>query len=92
MSSVIFGYLICEILMLISLVAALDSEGIFRRTANASVLKQVQQRLNQGEEINFEEFNDVTIAAVTLKTFLRELQEPILTFELCEPILRLRGE
>lgn len=75
-----------------TLLVALDSEGIFRRTANAAVLKQVQQRLNHGEEINFEEFNDVTIAAVTLKTFLRELQEPILTFELCEPILRLHGK
>ncbi|XP_052808782.1 rho GTPase-activating protein 1-like isoform X2 [Mya arenaria] len=71
---------------------ALDSEGIFRRSANAAILKQVQQRLNHGEIVNFEEFNDVTIAAVTLKTFLRELKEPILTFELYEPIVRLHGQ
>ncbi|KAL4232466.1 Rho GTPase-activating protein 1 [Mactra antiquata] len=71
---------------------ALDSEGIFRRTANAATLKQVQKRLNDGETINFEEFNDVTIAAVALKTFLRELKEPILTFELYDPIIRLHGQ
>lgn len=71
---------------------ALDSEGIFRRTANAAVLKDVQSRLNNGETINFVEFNDVTIAAVALKTFLRELKEPILTFELYEPIIRLHGQ
>lgn len=70
---------------------ALDSEGIFRRTANAATLKQVQQRLNNGETVDFTEFNDVTIAAVTLKTFLRDLAEPILTFELYEPIIRLYG-
>ncbi|XP_060555400.1 rho GTPase-activating protein 8-like isoform X3 [Ruditapes philippinarum] len=73
-------------------VHALDSEGIFRRTANASTLKQVQRRLNDGETIDFTEFHDVTTAAVTLKTFLRELSEPILTFELYEPIIRLHGQ
>lgn len=72
-------------------VHALDSEGIFRRTANAATLKKVQQRLNSGETVDFTEFNDVTIAAVTLKTFLRDLSEPILTFELYEPIIRLYG-
>ncbi|XP_052240817.1 rho GTPase-activating protein 8-like isoform X3 [Dreissena polymorpha] len=71
---------------------ALDSEGIFRRSANAATLKEVQTRLNNGEVINFEDYEDVTIAAVTLKTFLRELKEPILTFELYEPIVRLHGQ
>lgn len=71
---------------------ALDSEGIFRRTANAATMRDVQNRLNNGETVNFEEFNDVTIAAVTLKTFLRELKEPILTFELYDPVIRLHSQ
>lgn len=71
---------------------ALDSEGIFRRTANASVLKATQQRFNEGEEVNFVELEDVTVAAVILKTFLRELHEPILTYELYEPIIKLHGQ
>ena len=72
--------------------SALDTEGIFRRTANAAVLKQTQQRFNQGELVDFDAIGDFTIPSVILKTFLRELQEPILTFELYEPITKLYGE
>ncbi|CAC5370674.1 Rho GTPase-activating protein 1,Rho GTPase-activating protein 8 [Mytilus coruscus] len=68
---------------------ALDVEGIFRRSANASVLKDVQKRFNQGETVDFDEINDVHIPAVTMKTFLRDLQEPILTFDLYQPVVRL---
>lgn len=71
---------------------ALDSEGIFRWTANAQVLKEVQQKFNYGETVDFDKNGDVTTAAVILKTFLRELKEPILTFELYEPIMKLHGQ
>ena len=71
---------------------ALDTEGIFRRTANAAILRQTQQRFNLGETVDFGALNDVTIPSVVLKTFLRELQEPILTFELYEPISKLYGK
>ncbi|XP_055954874.1 rho GTPase-activating protein 8 isoform X2 [Patella vulgata] len=68
---------------------ALDVEGIFRRSASASVLKQVQQKYNQGQPVDFHETGDVHVPAVLLKTFLRELQDPILTYDLYEPITRL---
>lgn len=71
---------------------ALDTEGIFRRTANATILRQTQQRFNLGESVDFAALHDVTIPSVVLKTFLRELQEPILTFELYEPISKLYGQ
>ncbi|XP_041351595.1 rho GTPase-activating protein 1-like isoform X2 [Gigantopelta aegis] len=66
---------------------ALEVEGIFRRSANHVVLKATQQKYNKGEEVCFD---DVHTAAVILKTFLRELQEPILTFDLKEPLMRLQ--
>lgn len=69
---------------------AMDIEGIFRRSANASTIKEVQNKINAGETINFSEY-DVNIPAVILKKFLRELPEPILTFDLAEPITRLYG-
>ena len=43
--------------------------------------------LYPGEEVTFD---DVHTAAVILKTFLRELQEPILTYDLNEPLVRLQ--
>ncbi|KAK3600400.1 hypothetical protein CHS0354_026630 [Potamilus streckersoni] len=69
----------------------LDTEGIFRRSANATILKEVQQNFNKGIPVDFAKLNDATIPAVLLKTFLRQLKEPILTFDLFEPITRLHG-
>nr|XP_034334130.1 rho GTPase-activating protein 8 isoform X32 [Crassostrea gigas] len=68
---------------------ALDVEGIFRRSANAVQLKAVQKKFNQGETVNFAVEGDEHIPAVALKIFLRDLQEPLLTFDLYQPILRL---
>ncbi len=36
--------------------------------------------------------SDVHVAAVILKTFLRQLQEPLLTFELFDQIIGFQGE
>ncbi|XP_069131577.1 rho GTPase-activating protein 1-like isoform X2 [Argopecten irradians] len=71
---------------------ALDVEGIFRRSANARVLKEVQKKFNEGLPVDFSTEGDVHIAAVILKTFLRELQEPLLTFDLYQPVVRLHNQ
>ena len=31
----------------------LDTEGIFRRSANANILKQVQKQFNEGKTVDF---------------------------------------
>ncbi|KAM9301657.1 rho GTPase-activating protein 1 [Gastrophryne carolinensis] len=61
---------------------ALTTEGIFRRSASTQVVREVQQKYNTGAPVSFEEYNDVHLTAVILKTFLRELPEPLLTFNL----------
>nr|XP_022293060.1 rho GTPase-activating protein 8-like isoform X9 [Crassostrea virginica] len=68
---------------------ALDVEGIFRRSANAVQLKAVQKKFNHGERVDFAVEGDEHIPAVALKIFLRDLQEPLLTFDLYQPVLRL---
>lgn len=40
-----------------------------------------------GKKVNFEELGDPHLAAVILKLFLRELVEPILTFDLFNDII-----
>ncbi|KAL6116547.1 arhgap8 [Pungitius sinensis] len=60
----------------------LRTEGIFRRSARVQLIKDVQRLYNLGKPVNFDEYNDVHIPAVILKTFLRELPEPLLTFRL----------
>jgi Rho GTPase-activating protein 1 len=68
---------------------ALQTEGIFRRSANTLTVKKVQELLNSGQEVDFEEHGEqsVHVAAVILKTFLRELEEPLLTFELYDDVI-----
>lgn len=58
----------------------LRTEGIFRRSARVQIIKDVQKLYNLGKPVNFSQYGDVHVAAVILKTFLRELPEPLLTF------------
>ncbi|CAG9789013.1 unnamed protein product [Diatraea saccharalis] len=67
---------------------ALETEGIFRRSANISVIKELMRACNRGEPISFN--NDPHVAAVLLKTFLRDLEEPLMTFELYDEILKFQ--
>ncbi|EFN74694.1 Rho GTPase-activating protein 1 [Camponotus floridanus] len=67
---------------------ALETEGIFRRSANVAVIKELQNRCNQGLPVDFH--GDPHIAAVLLKTFLRELDEPLMTYELYDEITQFQ--
>ncbi|XP_058793052.1 rho GTPase-activating protein 1 isoform X2 [Phymastichus coffea] len=67
---------------------ALETEGIFRRSANVAVIKELQGRCNQGLSVDFQ--GDVHIAAVLLKTFLRELEEPLMTYDLYDEITQFQ--
>ncbi|XP_059055267.1 rho GTPase-activating protein 1-like [Achroia grisella] len=66
----------------------LETEGIFRRSANILVIKELQRACNKGEKISFR--NDPHNAAVLLKTFFRDLEEPLMTFELYNEILKFQ--
>jgi len=66
----------------------LETEGIFRKAANAASVKECVQKLNRGEKvIETLSVQDVILVTVILKTFLREMSEPLLTFDLFESIL-----
>uniref|UniRef100_A0A8C6TQE7 Rho GTPase activating protein 8 n=1 Tax=Neogobius melanostomus TaxID=47308 RepID=A0A8C6TQE7_9GOBI len=58
----------------------LKTEGIFRRSARVQLIKDIQKLYNLGKPVNFEHYSDIHVPAVILKTFLRELPEPLLTF------------
>lgn len=64
---------------------ALATDGIFRRSTSTALVKQTQEKANLGEDIDFR--GDYHLAAVLIKAFLRELEEPLLTFALFEKIL-----
>lgn len=69
---------------------ALLTEGLFRRSANVQTVKEVKERFNNGEIVNLSEFEGEQgfhIATVLLKSFLRELEQPLLTYELYDDII-----
>ncbi|XP_069935785.1 rho GTPase-activating protein 1 isoform X5 [Cherax quadricarinatus] len=70
---------------------ALETEGLFRRSSAAVVVKSVQERFNKGEEVNFDLDTDVHTAAVIIKTFLRELEEPLMTFDLYDEVIQFQS-
>ncbi|XP_028283720.1 rho GTPase-activating protein 1-like isoform X1 [Parambassis ranga] len=67
----------------------LEIEGVFRRSANVTLVKEVQLKYNSGQAVNFRDMEDVHLAAVILKIFLRELPEPLLTYQLYNDIVNL---
>ncbi|XP_072256386.1 rho GTPase-activating protein 8 [Pyxicephalus adspersus] len=68
-------------------VKGLHTEGLFRRSVAVHITKDIQKLYNLGKAVNFDEYGDPHIPAAILKTFLRELPEPLLTFNSYWPIL-----
>lgn len=65
----------------------MKTEGIFRRSARVQLVKDIQKLYNLGKPVNFGQYGDVHVPAVILKTFLRELPEPLLTFRVYSQVL-----
>ncbi|XP_003388212.1 PREDICTED: rho GTPase-activating protein 1-like isoform X2 [Amphimedon queenslandica] len=70
---------------------ALDVVGIFRRTPSHHNVQEVKKAFNQGVPVDFESYADPHLTATILKMFLRELPEPLMTFNLHSKIASLRG-
>ena len=67
-------------------------EGIFRRAPNNATVRKVKRMFNSGEKVEFGNHGDCHLPAVLIKLFLRELPEPLLTFNAYTLILDIRGK
>uniref|UniRef100_A0A6P7GBY4 Unconventional myosin-IXb-like isoform X7 n=1 Tax=Diabrotica virgifera virgifera TaxID=50390 RepID=A0A6P7GBY4_DIAVI len=62
----------------------LYAEGIYRKSGVSSKIKELKNRMDENpEEVEFERYQ-VHVLASVLKSFLREMPEPLLTFECYE--------
>ncbi len=68
----------------------LYTEGIFRLSGSAERIQELKEVFNRGEIPTLGE-NDVHNAAGLLKAFLRELPEPLLTFESYNSFIAAKG-
>jgi len=61
----------------------LKEEGLFRRSPSMHLIKTVKEAYNIGNaNITIQSLNNIHLAAVILKTFVRELPDPIFPAEL----------
>uniref|UniRef100_A0AAR2K6U2 Rho-GAP domain-containing protein n=1 Tax=Pygocentrus nattereri TaxID=42514 RepID=A0AAR2K6U2_PYGNA len=70
----------------------LREEGLFRLAAAASVVKKLKSSLDSGTVDHSEFDTDPHAVAGALKSYLRELPEPLMTFELYNDWFRAAGE
>lgn len=74
----------------LSITGVIDTEGIFRRSGNYGKINELKQKVNRGEEVDLTDV-DVHVIAGLLKSFLRDLSEPLLTFDLYDEIIQFSG-
>lgn len=74
----------------LSITGVIDTEGLFRRSGNQNVINDIKRRVNTGENVDFKDIDTHAIAGL-LKTFLRDLKEPLLTYELYDEIVKFLG-
>ncbi|XP_075223059.1 uncharacterized protein LOC142325326 isoform X2 [Lycorma delicatula] len=54
------------------------TQGIFRKSANARLVRELREKLDSGDEVSWEHV-PVLVTAALLKDFLRSLPDPLLT-------------
>ncbi|OXB77498.1 UNVERIFIED_CONTAM: hypothetical protein H355_015790 [Colinus virginianus] len=71
-----------EACVMMLLVSGMKEEGLFRLAAGASVLRKLKSSLASGSNALEEFYSDPHAVAGALKSYLRELPEPLMTFKL----------
>lgn len=74
----------------------MEYEGIYRKTGGSSQSKQITQLFERGDYDAFdlsdvEVFNDISSVTSVLKTYFRQLPNPLLTHELHESFVAASG-
>lgn len=66
-------------------------EGIFRLSGNATTIQEYREQLNRGEFIDVTAITDTHLLTGIMKTWFRELANPLLTFERYAEFLKFGG-
>ena len=75
----------------------MEYEGIYRKTGGSSQSKQITQLFERGDYDSFdladlEAFNDISSTTSVLKTYFRQLPNPLLTHALHESFVAAASE
>jgi hypothetical protein len=77
-------------------IAAIDYEGIYRKTGGSGQTKTITQLFERGDYTAFDlrdtdRFNDICSVTSVLKTYFRSLPVPLLTYDLHEEFIVAAG-
>lgn len=65
----------------------LKSEGLYRKSGSKRVIEEIEAQFNSGEkDIDLSQY-DINAVTSVLKKYLRNLPNPIITYEIYEPII-----
>ncbi|XP_062458603.1 SH3 domain-binding protein 1 isoform X1 [Pezoporus occidentalis] len=78
-----------EACVMMLLASGMREEGLFRLAAGASVLRKLKSSLASGSNALEEFYSDPHAVAGALKSYLRELPQPLMTFELYDEWLQV---
>ncbi|RIB07463.1 hypothetical protein C2G38_428257 [Gigaspora rosea] len=77
-------YIVLKCILAVEL-RGMDLEGIYRKTGGATQIREIIAAFDQGKDFDLEtpqQFNDICAVTSVLKQYLRELPNPLLTYEL----------
>ncbi|CAG8593943.1 9284_t:CDS:10 [Dentiscutata erythropus] len=77
-------YIVLKCILAVEL-RGMDLEGIYRKAGAATQVREIITSFDQGKDLDLEtphQFNDISAVTSVLKQYLRELPDPLLTYEL----------
>jgi len=77
---------VIEDLMTVVEMKGLYTEGLYRKSGTTSKINEVKGKLDRGETIDFDAYSIHVLTGV-LKSFLREMPDPLMTFEFYDDFL-----
>eukprot|EP01133_Synstelium_polycarpum_P010568 gene10568-12294_t len=83
---VVVPAIVCKAIQHLDQKKNLDVEGLFRVGPNQKHLNDMKAAINAGSMTSFDAIDDTHLVTSFIKSFLRELPTPLLTYELFSPL------
>lgn len=71
------------------LMLGLQCEGIFRLAGSYGIIEEIIEAYNNGNRVDFDSYDDPHTVAAVLKRFFKQLPEPVITYDVYKPLLKL---
>jgi len=70
----------------------MDYEGIYRKSGGTNQMRQIQDEFERGDDVQFSPDLDICSVTSVLKQYLRNLPNPLITFEVYDRFIETSSE